>query len=176
MKKYQLPTFLEGVITQAHYERWLHRKAMAHIKRDRKRRDKETTNEEYKVAIHRAVQESQGKDAYTDEPLDWTLLSTYDNEESKAQKAEYKKRFALLPSVDHVGSKTGPTEFKICGWRTNDAKNDLNYQEFVDLCKKVIDAANNRCTGSPINPASGELHARCQRTGFFSLTYLKTNS
>jgi hypothetical protein len=46
---------------------------MAHIKRDRKRRDKETTNEEYKVAIHRAVQESQGKDAYTDEPLDWTL-------------------------------------------------------------------------------------------------------
>jgi len=75
MKKYQLPTFLEGVITQAHYERWLHRKAMAHIKRDRKRRDnKEATNEEYKFAIHRAVEESLGKDAYTDEPLDLTGL------------------------------------------------------------------------------------------------------
>ena len=142
MKKYQLPTFLEGVITQAHYERWLHRKAMAHIKRDRKRRDKKVTNEEYKLAIHLAVEESQGKDAYTDEPLDWTLLSTYDNEESKAHKAQYKMRFALLPSVDHVGNETGPTEFKICGWRTNDAKNDLNYQEFVDLCRKVVDAAN----------------------------------
>jgi len=144
MKKYQLPSFLEGVVTQAHYERWLHRKAMAHIKRDRKRQDKVATNEEYKVAIHRAVEESQGKDAYTDEPLDWTLISTYDNEESKAHKAQYKKRFALLPSVDHVGNETGPTEFKICGWRTNDAKNDLYYQEFVDLCRKVIDAANKR--------------------------------
>jgi hypothetical protein len=142
MRKYQLPVFLEGVITQAHYDRWLHRKAMAHIKRDRKRRNEEAINEEYKLAIHRAVEESQGKDAYTGEPLDWTLLSTYDNEESKAHKTQYKKRFALLPSVDHVGTRKGPTEFRICGWRTNDAKNDLSYQEFGDLCRKVVHAAN----------------------------------
>jgi hypothetical protein len=112
---------------------------MAHIKRDRKRGHEEATNEKYKLAIHQAVEESEGKDAYTEEPLDWTLLSKYDNNESKAGRAQYKKRFALLPSVDHVG----PTEFRICGWRTNDAKNDLSYQEFVDLCRKVIDAANH---------------------------------
>src|SRR4030042_5548578 len=144
MKKYQLPTFLEGVITQAHYQRWLHRKAMAHVKRDRKRGNEDATNEQYKLAIHRAVEESQGKDAYTDEPLDWTLLSKYDNDESRTEKAEYKKRFALLPSVDHVGNQTGRTEFRICGWRTNDAKNDLSYQEFAVLCRKVIDADNQR--------------------------------
>ena len=87
MRKYQLPSFLEGVITQAPYQRWLHRKAMAHVKRDRKRGNEGATNEEYKLAIHRAVEESQGKDTYTDEPLDWTLLSTYDNDESKTEKA-----------------------------------------------------------------------------------------
>jgi hypothetical protein len=144
MRKYQLPRFLEGVITQAHYERWLHRKAMAHVKRDRKRRSEDVTNEQYKVAIHRAVEESQGRDAYTDEALDWTLLSTYDNDESKEQRAEYKKKFALLPSVDHVNAQTGIVEFNICGWRTNDAKNDLTYQEFLDLCRKVIVADNHR--------------------------------
>jgi hypothetical protein len=144
MSKYQLPTFLEGVITQAQYGRWLHRKAISHVKRDRNRGNKEATSEEYKMAIHRAVEESQGKDAYTDEPLDWTLLSKYDNEESKAHKAQYKRRFALLPSLDHVGNETGLTEFKICGWRTNDAKNDLPYQEFVGLCRKVIDTAAKR--------------------------------
>jgi hypothetical protein len=144
MSKYQLPTFLEGVTTQAQYGRWLHRKAIAHVRRDRNRGNKEATNEEYKMAIHRAVEESQGKDAYTDEPLDWTLLSTYDNEESRVHKTQYKRRFALLPSLDHVGNETGPTEFKICGWRTNDAKNDLSFQEFEDLCRKVVDATDKR--------------------------------
>lgn len=144
MRKYQLPRFLEGVIKQEHYEHWLRRKAMAHVKRDRKRGRENITNEQYKIAIHRAVEESQGKDAYTDELLDWTLLSTYDNDESKEKRAEYKKKFALLPSVDHVGAPTSPIEFKICGWRTNDAKNDLTYQEFLDLCRKVIDADNAR--------------------------------
>jgi hypothetical protein len=140
MRKYGLPEFLSGVVTQAHYQRWLHRKAMAHVKRDRNRGIENATNEEYKLAIHRAVGESQGKDAYTDEPLDWTLLSTYDNDESKTQKTAYKKRFALLPSVDHFGNPGSQIEFKICAWRTNDAKSDLSYQEFVELCKKVLEA------------------------------------
>lgn len=156
MKKYQLPAFLDGFITQSHYERWLQRKAMAHVKRDTKRWGNKVTNEQYKIAIHRAVELSQGKDAYTDEPLDWTLISTYDNEESKRFKKQYKKRFALLPSVDHVGDETGPTEFRICAWRTNDAKNDLNYHEFVDLCKKVVNAADKYSAGSSSMEARDE--------------------
>jgi len=142
MKKYQLPEFLRGVVTQLQYEKWLYRKAMAHVRRDRKRGNTSAINAEYKVAIHKAIQECKGVDVYTGEELDWTLLSKYDNEESKNGGREYKKQFALLPSVDHVGDGTGPAVFRICAWRTNDAKNDLSYDEFVKLCQKVINAAN----------------------------------
>jgi hypothetical protein len=35
--KHSMPAFLEGNVKPAAYERWLHRKAAAHLKRDRKR-------------------------------------------------------------------------------------------------------------------------------------------
>lgn len=143
MRKYQLPEFLAGQVDQNTYERWLHRKARAHVKRDKGRGNKTATNEEYKIEIHRAVGESSGIDSYTGEQLDWSLLSLYDNEESKKHGRQYKKKFALLPSVDHVDSGKAAANFKICAWRTNDAKNDLSYQEFIELCMKVVAAANN---------------------------------
>ena len=101
---------------------------------------------EYKVAIHKAVCESNGNDVYTGEALDWSLLSQYDNVESKKHGREYKRKFALLPSVDHVGDGTGPADFKICSWRTNDAKNDLGYDEFIELCCRVINVADGGCS------------------------------
>ena len=142
MRKYQLPQFLSNTIDQSAYEKWLQRKASGHVRRDRGRGNTTATVSEYKVAIHKAVCESNGNDAYTGEALDWSLLSKYDNAESKKQGRVYKKKFALLPSVDHVGDGTGPADFKICGWRTNDAKNDLSYVEFVELCRKVIRVAD----------------------------------
>lgn len=144
MRKYQIPEFLLGTTDQKTYERWLHRKAMAHVRRDRGRGNKTATNEEYKIAIHQAVNVSNGKDAYTEEDLDWTLLSKYDNAQSKKHGRHYKKQFALLPSVDHVGDGKGPADFKICAWRTNDAKNDLSHEELIELCHKVIKTANKK--------------------------------
>ena len=141
-RKYQLPAFLERIVEQAVYERWLHRKAMAHVRRDRARGYESVKNEDYKIKIHRAVVESAGRDCYTNEELDWTLLSQYNNEESKKYGRIYKKKFALLPSVDHIDDGKGPANFKICAWRTNDAKNDLDYEDFLDLCSKVLRAAN----------------------------------
>lgn len=135
---------MADLIDQSVYERWLHRKALAHVKRDRTRGNATATNEEYKIAIHQAVCESAGKDVYTNEELDWSLLSKYDNEQSKKHGRHYKKQFALLPSVDHVGDGTGSADFKICSWRTNDAKNDMSYDEFVELCKKVVKTAKSR--------------------------------
>ena len=88
--------------------------------------------------IHRAVVHCNGRDSYTGEDLRWDLISTYDNEKSKAGRREYKAGFALLPTVDHVGDGLGPADFKICGWRTNDAKNDLSYSEFVEVCRRVV--------------------------------------
>jgi len=138
MKKYQLPEFLASAIAQKKYERWLRRKAAAHVRRDKKRGNKTATSQDYKEAIHRAVQGSGGLDVYTGERLDWALVSTYNNEDAKRGGRKYKKEFALLPSVDHVGDPKGPANFVMCSWRTNDAKNDLTVDEFVDLCRKVL--------------------------------------
>jgi hypothetical protein len=137
-RKYQLHDFLSSVLTQNVYERWLHRKAMAHVRRDRKRGNVTATNEAYKKAIHEAVACSLGRDDYTGEALSWSLCSTYSNEESKSGRRHYKASLALLPTVDHVGDGLGPADFKICAWRTNDAKHDLSHDEFVELCRLVV--------------------------------------
>jgi hypothetical protein len=137
-KKYALPIFLRGNATQANYLRWLGRKSITHVRRDRERGNLTAINEAYKVAIHGAVVASNGRDHYTGEMLDWSLLGRYNNDESKEKRRRYKASFALLPTVDHVGDGLGPADFKICGWRTNDAKHDLTHDEFVALCRRVI--------------------------------------
>ena len=48
MRKYQLPGFLEKFVDQKTYDRWLHRKTVAHIRRDRNR-STTAKNEEYKI-------------------------------------------------------------------------------------------------------------------------------
>jgi hypothetical protein len=137
--KYPLPECLANRVTAAAYRRWLHRKAMAHVRRDRGRGAKSASVADYKSAIHRAVIFNGGADAYTGEQLDWALISRYDNEESKIQRRGYKHKFGLLPTVDHLGDGTGPASFKICAWRTNDAKNDLPLSEFISLCQRVLE-------------------------------------
>jgi len=138
-KKFPLPPFLVGIQTQEAYLKWLSRKASAHIKRDRNRGNTVATLSSYKIAIHEAVWASGGYDHYTGEHLDWSLLSQYNNVDSKKLKREYKKKFALLPSVDHVDEGLSHPRFTICGWRTNDCKNDLSYEELVDVCRKIIE-------------------------------------
>jgi hypothetical protein len=139
LKKYALPAFLAGIIDQAVYQRWLERKAKAHVGRDRARGNPTAIGEAYRLAIHAAVIASDGKDAYTGEPLDWSLLSCYDNAESKEGGRAYKHGFACLPTVDHVGDGLGPADFRICGWRVNDAKHDLDMPAFLDVCKAVLE-------------------------------------
>jgi len=144
-KKRTLPPFLEGQIEPADYERWLARKAAAHLKRDRKPHRKRLyegiNGAAYRDAIHEAVLKSKGRDAYTGEELDWNLLSKYDNEAAQRGGHAYKAGFARLPTVDHVASSVRNSGFCICAWRTNDAKNDLSRQAFVELCVKVLQHA-----------------------------------
>jgi hypothetical protein len=137
--KWERPSFLQRQINQETYSKWLHRKAVAHVKRDRKRgNSKYATVSSYKAAIHDAVASSQGKDAYTGAQLDWKLLSCYDNASSKKQGRAYKKKFAKLPTVDHVGDGLGKPRFVIASWKTNDAKSDLPIEEFLALCRAVL--------------------------------------
>jgi hypothetical protein len=135
---YSLPDFLSGVVTREQYVRWLHRKAQAHVIRDRKRVTWPVTVSAYKTAIHAAVVASGGLDHYTGEPLNWAQISTYDNAASKAGRSAYKAGFALLPSVDHVSGDGDGYDFVICGWRTNDSKHDMSLADFVALCRRVV--------------------------------------
>ncbi len=137
-RKHSMPPFLEDVIKPEAYERWLERKAAAHVKRDRKRAQSDVTPSLYKEAIHAAVTLSEGHDAYTGELLDWKLISTYNNEDSRAGKHSYKSSFALLPTVDHISAGATEASFRICSWRTNDAKSDLSFEGFIELCQKVL--------------------------------------
>ena len=134
--KYQLPTFLVGVVTQEIYSKWLNSKTQTHLKRDKKL-NPTASGRSYKEAIHKAVLKSDGKDAYTGEELNWKLINKYDNTKSKLLGRTYKHEFALLPTLDHVSERSS-INFDICSWRTNDAKNDLSIQEFIELCRKVV--------------------------------------
>jgi hypothetical protein len=67
LKKYPLPSFLTGIITQEAYDRWLSRRSIAHVKRDKKRGNTTVINEAYKKAIHLATVDSAGLDEYTGE-------------------------------------------------------------------------------------------------------------
>src|SRR4051812_18872657 len=132
-KKHTLPCFLEASeVTADFYDRWLRRKAAAHVKRDRKR-GHNCTISDYKNLIHQAVIHSAGKDDYTGEQLDWHLISKYTNEASKQGRHAYKAEFAMLPTVDHVRAEATTASFKICAWRTNDAKSDLSMDAFLNL-------------------------------------------
>lgn len=135
--KHDMPSFLDGVVTPEVYRHWLTRKVAAHVRRDLKRGHK-CTSSAYRAAIHEAVVRSRGKDFYTGEKLDWHLISTYNNEDSKKGRHAYKAGFALLPSVDHVDAEATKARFEICSWRTNDAKNDLSLRSFRSLCRRVL--------------------------------------
>lgn len=143
LEKYILPNFLSSRVLKEKYKDWLQKRARSHVRRDRERGNKTASVAEYQGAIHQAVIESKGEDFYTGEPLDWELIGTYDNEASKRSGRVYKREYGMLPSVDHVHDGLGPADFKICSWKMNDAKNDLSYDEFLELCKKVIEHRNN---------------------------------
>ena len=138
--KYELPPFLEGMLTREVYVRWLHRKAQAHARRDRRRWKQTIRASAYKEAIHDAVLCSEGRDCYTNERLDWSLLSKWDDREAEREGGRLKRQFALLPTVDHVDPGSMEADFRICGWRTNDCKNDLTVAELGAFCEMFLRA------------------------------------
>jgi hypothetical protein len=137
-KKYLLPEFLVRRCTPDDYVKWLEGRAVAHVRRDRKRDHAAARRENYMVAIHAAVIRSGGVDDYTGEELAWENINTYDNEKSRVGRRSYKKSFWSLPTVDHFGEDLTADEFRICSWRTNDCKNDLSDEELVEFCQTVL--------------------------------------
>jgi hypothetical protein len=131
-RKYELPGFLQGKVTHEAYERWPRRKAQAHVTRDRQRGNETAIGEAYRNAVHTAVISCQVGTPTPAKSSTGALISKYDNFESQSEGRTYKHSFA--GSQQWITS--GPANFQICGWRTNDAKHDLELPEL--LCRAVL--------------------------------------
>ncbi len=81
--------------------------------------------------------------------MEWGLIGTYRNEESKEGKRLYWKKFQDLPTVDHIDDGMGEPRFKICSQLTNDCKSHLTHAELVQFCRNVIAYHENLRGGSP---------------------------
>jgi hypothetical protein len=137
---YALPSFLQGIVTQTDYVRWLNQKCDSMRQRDLKLKRpyaSENPRMAYKQKIHQAVLDNGQFDPYTGEKLDWKLISKQKSLKKYGYVNDFLNTFALLPAVDHIGSDT--LEFEICSWIVNEAKSCMDPDEFVGLCKKVVD-------------------------------------
>ncbi len=137
--KYQIPSCIGAQCTQAQYSKWLYRRAVAHVKRDRKRNGQRSCSvADYKAQTHAAVIGGRNRDSYTGEALDWSLISRFRNDLAKKGGRKYKQQFALLLTVDHALDENGRQKFLICSWYVNDAKSDLTLEEFYALCERAL--------------------------------------
>ena len=129
-----------GGLSNKEYIDLLRKKAVAITKRDKKRGGTYSVKEAI-GAIDRAFHRCNGFDPYDGSKLDPELFNQYNNNESKEKRAAYKRRFALLPTIDHV--KAEPVaDFQIVSWQTNDAKGDMSPDEFIAFCRRVVHHAD----------------------------------
>ena len=120
----------------------LRKKAVAVTKRDKKRGGTYSVKEAI-GAIDQAFHRCNGFDPYDGSKLDPELFNQYNNNEAKQKRAAYKRRFALLPTIDHL--KAEPVaDFQIVSWQTNDAKGDMAPDEFIAFCHRVVQLADKR--------------------------------
>ena len=141
---YEPPAFLQELKPED-YRHWLDSKAQSHVRRDG-RRGKKSTKSEYKKAIHKAVQCSRGMDFYTGEQLKWCLVGEYDPQDAQTGGVEYRRDFALLPTVDHEDPTSETTTLRICGLQTNDCKSDLTLEELKEFCEKILRHSGQRAS------------------------------
>ena len=124
------------------YSELIQRKAVAVASRDKRRGGKYTVKQAIE-AIHEAFHRCSGTDPYDGSKLNPKLLGEYKNEDAKAEGAAHKRRFAMLPTVDHVTAEPVP-DFEIVSWQTNDAKGDMPPEEFIAYCRRVVQAADQQ--------------------------------
>lgn len=101
--KYPMPDFLKGTSTDRNYSQWINSKADSLRRLDIKRKRPyamTATDAEYAQLIHNAVLDNGQYDPYTGDKLAWKRINTWDP--TKRHGPDYKKKFALMPTVDHT--------------------------------------------------------------------------
>lgn len=146
-RKYPIPAFLSAKgISQEAFGRWLDKVTVAHLVRDRKRIKEQIVPAIYRRAIYHAVIERPGRDYYTGEELDWTLLQHFAGK--RIPEREEKK----VPTVDHENISATEPVFRICSMRTNKCKSDYEVAELVEFAKALIEyqeEANQKTQTTP---------------------------
>ena len=129
-------------LSDGKYSDLIRKKAEAVTRRDKRRGGKYSVKEAIE-AIHQAFHRCNGFDPYDGSKLNPKLLGEYKNEDAKAEGAAHKRRFAMLPTVDHVTAKP-VADFEIVSWQTNDAKGDMPPEEFIAYCRRVVQVADQQ--------------------------------
>jgi hypothetical protein len=139
--QYFLPDFLNGVLTLDQYREWIEDKSHHVFVKDQKRRRPCAAGHscaDYKMAIHRAICANGLLDPYSGEEMGWKLVGVLDPDKAKAGRKVFLKRFAMMPTIDHVDPEATDLKLEVCSLMVNECKNNLNADEFVGLCKKVV--------------------------------------
>jgi hypothetical protein len=137
-RKWRIPDCLKPTVSDEEvFRKWLNRKAASVRKRDRKRNVPVVSLSMTKQAIVAAIERSGGRDFYTGEALHWHLISKWAGAEQGTSASVYRRRFWMLPSVDHDFTNPAEPAYHICSWRMNDSKNDQSVDEFLELATKV---------------------------------------
>jgi len=142
-KKYNLPDFLRGRISLEKYRRWLRGRGATLFARDRKKRRPyamiSNGGSFYSGLIHTAVCQGAAADPFTGRPLAWELISTKDDFSNGPHDIAFMKKFAQLPTVDHIDPMSKTLAFEICSFEINKCKASLDPEEFVAQCKKIVE-------------------------------------
>jgi hypothetical protein len=140
-RKYPLPDYLVGRISEALFDNWLNERGNTLRQRDLKRKKPwapSTTKGMYKEKIYAAVIDCGQCDPFTGDPFQWELISSWDANEAKNGGDDYKNKFLLMPTVDHKDPDSDTLEFEIVSWLVNDCKSGLAPDQFIDLCKRIV--------------------------------------
>jgi hypothetical protein len=149
--KYLLPDFLKGRCTLATYKKWLYVRARELFNKDLLRKKPYAVTGSvpfYKMLIHQAVNCGGRTDPFTGDTLQWELIGTWNSSVPTSHDPAVMKKFALLPTVDHIDPASDSLEFEICSFQNNKCKSSLNPSEFVAMCNRIV-AYNNKPKCAP---------------------------
>jgi hypothetical protein len=134
------PDFAKGKCTVRQFRKWLKDRTRTLYCRDVELKRPYALNSSWSTYTHMmndAAQHGQF-DPYTGVELTWEEIDTWNPDLARGNR-EYAKAFALMPTIDHIDPAADVLEFEICSWKINSCKGNLNPQEFVDLCKRVVE-------------------------------------
>jgi hypothetical protein len=147
--KYPLPAYLNGELTPYRYSRWVCMKSATVRNRDlRLGRPfaKILSHEDYGNALNEAVIACNGIDPFTGEKLRFDLVGKFDPAKAVGD-IVYEKSFDLMPTVDHIDPEAGVLALQICSFRINSCKNEQTPEEFLAMCRKIVEDCEKKVYG-----------------------------